>query len=284
MVIDEDAALKLRRAHQLINELKDVIGNYADRSPFAVVPRLSEHEGWLDHVLLIREPVPRELGPRVGDVLHNLRSALETALFAAAFSGSDSAVSEAEQNGVSYPCLATEHEFDSFLRDRRRRRWNPHVVSVLRELQPFTDYEYLDEADRMRISPQQWRDRDLLHRLMYLNNRDKHRRLAILLWWPKLVWFMDQEGAAQMDFQFADEEPRDGSVLWRTRGRPADQTELFQEFGLALADDVLHPLSRPTNLLAECTPTLEAFAGRVEWAAFRLAQASEHPTHASIDE
>lgn len=278
MTIDDDAALKLRRAWDVLAVLREQVSQYQARSPYAVVPRRSSDGEWTEHVLQVLEPVPRSLSPLIGDVLHNLRSALETALFAS-LGGAEVLTTEVEQAGVAFPICGTRDEFDRKLGESRRARWAAPVREALLDLQPFTSYAYLDEESQARLSAEEWRNLDPIWRLFHLNNRDKHRRLSVLLWWPKLVWFVDREGQQAVDFQFVSRTPHDGAVLWRTRERLPGETELFQEFGIALADDLLHPLSVPTDLKSECVPTLEAFARQVEWAACRLAQAADAQSH-----
>lgn len=71
-----DPLAKLRRAGDHLNALHIAAQAFIDRQPYQIITE-QEAEGWRVFYLKVREPPPIELGTVFGDLLHNLRSALD---------------------------------------------------------------------------------------------------------------------------------------------------------------------------------------------------------------
>jgi hypothetical protein len=72
----EDAPLKLKRAHDNLATLKDNIRQFLDSQPCMVVGELEDDGAQHAYYLYLRRQPPAYPGTIIGDVLHNLRSAL----------------------------------------------------------------------------------------------------------------------------------------------------------------------------------------------------------------
>jgi hypothetical protein len=69
--------VKAHRAARHIEELRREVVAIRDRESFAPTPEPTETPGRLAYRLKFQMPIPVELSAIVGDVVHNLRSALE---------------------------------------------------------------------------------------------------------------------------------------------------------------------------------------------------------------
>jgi hypothetical protein len=135
--------------------------------------------------IVIRCEIPARLSAIVGDVLHNLRSALDCVALVTCEVGRSGPLTDAEERDVQFPITKGEPEFE-----RRRRVLLPHAapdaIDLIRSRQPW----YLpnlapgfDEAHRrLQI------DEDLLSTLAALSNIDKHRRLHLTAWYPSAIY------------------------------------------------------------------------------------------------
>ncbi len=124
----------------------------------------------------------------------------------------------------------------------------------------------LEEAQKLRVALDQsfeetflWNE---LHRLDTLWNIDKHRRLALMAWWPNLIYW-GSNGPSNRRALPGDGTLADGSILLYIDGTDEDQgDELSHEFNLVLTDDpafsrdhyTLHPHGEP----AAAPPTTAA--------------------------
>lgn len=77
----------------------------------------------------------------------------------------------------------------------------------------------------------------MLHRLDTLWNIDKHRRLALMAWWPDLISWGSNGPTNRRAFP-GDGTVADGSILLYIEGSDEGQgDELSHEFNLVLTDD-----------------------------------------------
>src|SRR4051812_45511039 len=72
--------LKIERAERHIAELQAAIDAFLGRDPYPYVIKDDAERGTRSVIMEVRERVPDELGPIVGDAIHNLRSALDIML------------------------------------------------------------------------------------------------------------------------------------------------------------------------------------------------------------
>jgi hypothetical protein len=73
----QSVVLKIDQAKKHLDTLEKEVRSYLSRKPFAVVPEEEPHTGDLVYKVRINESVPVQWSAIVGDIIHNLRSALD---------------------------------------------------------------------------------------------------------------------------------------------------------------------------------------------------------------
>lgn len=154
---------KIERAFEIRDELRDVLeklllaekkytraDNISDTSARTVCAQWT-----LDEV-----PDYTRCALLMGDVIHNLRAAMDHAVWAI----TPERIQMGSPRDVAFPLYTTEQAFEKWL--RKRRRWyGPTVVEIIRSQQPF-------HAGADKLHP--------LHILQFLSNTDKHQLLNVV--------------------------------------------------------------------------------------------------------
>ncbi len=156
--IFEGSRAKTARALQHFDTLDREIRAFIDSGAYGVVGYLNQQTGWKEINFEIHKPPPIEWGLIVGEIAHNLRSALDHIVFA--LSGG--------KNGTQFPIFLSSDRY--FERDR-------HGKIMLETMLRGVDSAYrtiIDNAQPFHRPRPLVRD-DPLARLSWLNNADKHR-------------------------------------------------------------------------------------------------------------
>jgi hypothetical protein len=150
-----DSRLKLKRARRHIAELEGEIAELIERQPYAIVPDCDDP---CSYGLKIRAlgDVTEPLSPIVGDVIHNLRAALD--LLACGLVGRKGE----NTRKVYFPFSTSASTFDEALQKSRIGRAGSDVVDAIRSLKPYRDGD------------------TALWGLHGLDIEDKHRALILL--------------------------------------------------------------------------------------------------------
>lgn len=69
--------LKIARAQKHFDELKSALAGFFETNPYAVICKTDSKTGQKTYFIKIEQSIPGEIGVVVGDVVHNLRSALD---------------------------------------------------------------------------------------------------------------------------------------------------------------------------------------------------------------
>lgn len=258
---------KLNRAKQHLQELQDLRRAFEDSQPYTVVEEETDVPERLAYRLHIHHEPPVELSTTIGDVLHNLTSALDALAYGVAENYLGRPLDDSEQARVDFPISKNGVEFDNFFVSRRRDlMFGERERAALRKHQSFWIAEELvklggdlpghhSEADEFRFSS--------LNRLRMLSNIDKHRRLAVTAWWPSLLyWGASPFGNRRL--LRGDGTLTDGSILCYFEGHDIGGSPLSHEFALTLKDDPGHDPSWPQYTPADCVQLLTSFKGAVE--------------------
>lgn len=176
--------LKLERARQHLDELSSYTAQFTSRHGYEAVRDAHRDEQPDDvwrYVVHFTEHPDERVAVVVGDVVHNVRSALDHVMVAL--------VSPRREREVFFP-IFNERVFDDHgaaVDTDQGRRWasitrdlDERIVTQLRILQPFQEPE-ADVAEFCRshgIDPKQIHALSLLNRL---DNADKHRRLPRII-------------------------------------------------------------------------------------------------------
>jgi len=231
--------VKARRAAHHFADLRQEVDAFRSRRPFALTPEPAETPRRLAYRLKFREPIPAELSAIVGDVLHNLRSALECVAYELARRTRGTALTPAEERATTFPIQPTPESFEKFFTENKRRDtlFDARSRAALRLVQPFW---LADQAREFNIELNDGVDRvawDELTRLDALWNIDKHRRLTVTAWWPEMIYW-GSNGESRRKAYRGDGTVADGSILLYVDGSDEGQgDELSYEFNLTLTDD-----------------------------------------------
>lgn len=247
---------KADRAHNHLRSLDRLVAEFRASEPYTVVPRPTDIPGRTQYRLHIHKPVPVEISTTIGDILHNLRSALDSLAYEIALRGLNRPMTPREERACVFPVTETPERFDLFFdeasqNERTRMRsalYGDRARAALRSVQPFRIHE---EAILLGVEVTDTYEEEYrwseLYRLTQLSNLDKHRRLTLMAWWPDLVYWMSN-GPSKRRWLGGDGTFADGSVLGYMVGKDPDiGDEVFHDFNLILADDPAHDASDPTS-------------------------------------
>jgi hypothetical protein len=131
--------LKINRAEHHVAVLGELVTAYAARNPCRVVC----HDGsernkpdrhiWLVH---IDEPPPADLRTTLGDIVHNLRSALD--LMACDLV----ALNKGNPKNVYFPIADASEQLDARIKDKHFDRASEEAISLLRKIGPYPGGEH----------------------------------------------------------------------------------------------------------------------------------------------
>lgn len=231
-------------ARKHVDSLRRQVNEFRKSAPYSLTPEPTQKPGRLAYRLRLLKPVPVAISTTIGDVLSNLRAALESLAFEMARRTQGGSLSARQEAASTFPICETPQAFDDFFNKHgmvRRSLYDARAQAAFRSVQPFTN---LEEAQKMGAA----RDRsfseeyrwDNLQRLDTLWNIDKHRRLTLMTWWPDLIYWGSDGPSNRRAF------PGDGtlaneSVLLYIEGADEGQgDELQHEFNLVLTDDPAH--------------------------------------------
>lgn len=158
---------KLRRAKHHIDALKSESFGYSDRHPIGLRGKLNTDATEFTIYFVVPNPPPlADWSLVVGDALHNLRSALDNAIFALAVAISQKNPPPNARD-IGFPITEAPALFQNRLDrgDLGEMRDSPEVVALVESLQPY---------NRPNLPY-----RPALSMLRDLNIRDKHRRVNI---------------------------------------------------------------------------------------------------------
>lgn len=150
------ARIKVKRADKHLDDLQNMVEAYLAREPYTVVREEEDQPRRIVWRLRIKEPIPDIFSAVIGDVIHNLRCALDHLTWSLVIANS-----EVPGEHTMFPVLSNPKELDSAVRGRVKGA-SPRAMRLIKRLKPY---------DR-GIQPF-W----IIHRL---DNIDKHRLLLAL--------------------------------------------------------------------------------------------------------
>jgi hypothetical protein len=193
----DDAAVagikaKLARAHKYLDALDDEIAAFAEKKPYGVRGEVDpKRRQWVAYFVL-KEPLPIELSVTVGDIAHNLRSALDHIAYALV-------PKRARDRRTAFPIVDHPEDFFCSVKHAAKRGRGP-----LKGLDPdgpaFAFFEWAQPYNR-RNAP----DEHPLRILSALNNEDKHRAIVARNTMMPLEPAPEAAVVALKDIEVADE-------------------------------------------------------------------------------
>ena len=251
---------KANRAKEHIHSLRRLIGEFRASSPYSLTPEPTGMPGRLAYRLRFTNPIPVVISTTVGDVLHNLRAALESLAFEVARRSQNTPLSPGQEKASAFPICATPQDFAQFFTAKKDRKglYDSRAREAFRAVQPFANLEEVHKAgvalDRTFEDEVRWSE---LHRLDTLWNIDKHRRLTLMAWWPNLIYWGSDGPSNRRAFP-GDGTLANGSILLYIEGADEGQgDELSHDFNLVLTDDPA--FSRTDGLTHDLVAVLESW-------------------------
>ncbi|GAA4256480.1 hypothetical protein [Dactylosporangium darangshiense] len=229
---------KANRAGEHVESLRRQVDAFRAAAPYSLTPEPTDIPDQLAYRLRLHQPVPVAINTTVGDILSNLRASLESLAFEVARLGHGGVLTPEQEETSTFPIKATPDKFDAFFTGRRAALYDDRARSAFRQVQPFFQDELLQQSgtqldgsyeDHARFRP--------LYRLDRLWNIDKHRRLAIVRWWPDVIYW-GSNGPTNRQMLRGDGTMTDGSILFYVRGRDEGMGDhVNHEFNLVVKDD-----------------------------------------------
>jgi hypothetical protein len=123
------ASTKIHRARAHLIELESEAAKYVAGKPVTVTGTVTENS--IQIKMDVTTPVPEIISAIIGDIIHNLRAALDLAAcdLVRLRNGSD--------KGVYFPFCDNPEELDDMIRRRHFKRAGPEAVALLRDLRPY---------------------------------------------------------------------------------------------------------------------------------------------------
>jgi len=123
--------LKIERAKKHISELHNEVAAYVGRHPHRMVVQQDTDPRYFRWVLRIIEKIPEEFPVIIGDVVHNLRAALDLlACELVRLNGADT-------HNVYFPFSTDQNGLEDAINQRHMDRAAPDVVDMIRLLKPY---------------------------------------------------------------------------------------------------------------------------------------------------
>lgn len=244
---DADWWLKFRHARDHQNRLVEAFDAFKTTTPIELVPGPLTERG-VDYRLKVHAPVPPTISLIVGDVLHNLRSALDCLALGLASTDLDRVLTDDEERDCQFPICEDPPSFNKFMRNCKPLR-RKRVRMALREVQP---YRLLEHFKAMKIESAESRSYqedskwDPLTVINRLSNLDKHRRLSVMQWSLGLVYWGSNEGDPSWTWALHHAPPwSDGEIVAHLYGRGSTPPDVRHELRLTLYES---PARTPFNL------------------------------------
>ncbi|WP_322920654.1 hypothetical protein [Nocardioides renjunii] len=230
----QGARAKIARALELLLQLDDELHNYLDADPIRLQQEIQPDGETLVIALRVTDPAPLNLGLLVGEIAHQMRSALDHLAYALVL-----AAGNTPTRRTAFPVLTTRPAGGL----RIEGGVSPAAMAAVEEFQP---YQRTDAAAHP------------LHRLTELWNIDKHRHLHLtaLFATGTQVFISMPDGSAMVGGQLQTTAVGDDGVLgvFRFEGgeiHPDLEVTASGSNFIALGDQGPWPHDQPVQLLLE---------------------------------
>jgi hypothetical protein len=229
---------KYRNAESHLQRLDALYDSYYESQPFKIEEEPTDQPEKLAARLHL-QPIPQEIPLIVGDILHNLRSALDSLVYELVTQAAGRALTADEERACQFPISPDPAAFEEFFKHKTRDRITPsNLRDIIRSVQPFY---WLEVAKRSNVESAHDLDYEAHYRhsplgeLGYMSNIDKHRRLALTAWRPNMVWW-GFNGESNRQWLPGDGKFEDGSIIGYIVGTDEHGSVVMYDFNLTLPD------------------------------------------------
>ena len=169
--ISQSASIKVAHAGRLLSSLQSDVALWSSAGPYKVIASISDDRLLWSLQLKVETPPPtQDWSAQVGDTLHNLRSALNSAAWD--FANRDGQEIRRPKL-VQFPIVEKSSDWPDEVKTRLQGVV-PEVIARIRNIQPFN-------------RPEDERAQDTLLLLEKLNNHDKHRSIIVAKLTPQTI-------------------------------------------------------------------------------------------------
>src|SRR5260370_14876681 len=112
---------KAARAGKHVDDIRYMVSEFERTKPYEVRGEVTEHPDEVAFRFHINRPVPVELLTTVGDVLHNMRSCLDSVAFELARRHLDDRMTDEQEEASQFPISPDASKFEAFFNNRTRR-------------------------------------------------------------------------------------------------------------------------------------------------------------------
>lgn len=214
---------KVDRAKHHLAVLEREITAFLASGSYEISAEPGDAPGETLYRLRIHQEIPVRFSTAIGDVLHNLRSALDCAAYYLALRKAGDGLDERSERSCQFPICKDMASFAEFFR-KRPGLYGPVEQEAMKAVQPGRIH---DQAVALGIQ-MGTTDREIevahdhLWTLATLSNIDKHRKLHVTMWWPDLLYWAS-DGPSRRRWVWGNPPFNDGSILGK------------------LCDDLTHP-------------------------------------------
>jgi hypothetical protein len=232
---------KIRHAEAHRQRLKKLCDGYRASNPFHVEPEPTDQPNKTAFRLRVTQPPPLQIPLVVGDLLHNLRSALDSLMYELVTRAYGQPLSADEERACQFPIERNPGEFDKFFtRHKVRNRLTPPALRD-KVIRPVQSFYWLEEAKRSGVESASTPDYEAAYQhsalgeFSYVSNIDKHRRLALTAWRSDLLWW-GSNGQSNRRWLPGDGTFKNGSIIGYTVDNDDSDSDVMYDFKLTLPD------------------------------------------------
>ena len=217
--------IKINRAHELIRELEKELEFYFLNTPPITEIRRGELSNTFSVILVELAPIPDIWSAVVGDVVHNLRSALDSIMFSIISHRAAQVNREIIESQIYFPIVVSPEELRAT--DHKKSKWHQKLgdedlFQVLDEFMPYYGDLRPELSDQEIANAIRYSSIKVLQKL---SNDDKHRTINVLMCGTELLSFGLPPGAEVAES--------------RLQPNPIQIGELFRVKITGLAPDVI---------------------------------------------
>lgn len=114
---------KADRAQHHLGSLDRLMAEFRASEPYTVVPRPTDLPGRTEYRLHVHRPMPPEISTTIGDILHNLRSALDSLAYEIARRGLNRHMTTEEEQACAFAICDSARRGRFFTRSSHSASW-----------------------------------------------------------------------------------------------------------------------------------------------------------------
>jgi len=114
---------KADRAQFHLGSLGQLASEFRESEPYTVIPEATDTRGRTKYRLRIHKPMPVEISTTVGDILHNLRSALDSLAYEIARRGLNRHMTTEEEQACAFAICDSARRGRFFTRSSHSASW-----------------------------------------------------------------------------------------------------------------------------------------------------------------